>query len=305
MRIGNLREVLLSRRRTYQRAPDIVFNRSRIGLPPDIPTPGRPGLRALSAPQHTERVARQFEYSASDLAALNIDLAPMSMVSITGNEGSRYSFGLHAEAACDDPQQARALLERLSFTREGSTLVLRNPPSLPGVLCRSYLDVLTPADRAIVVTGTYSAVQLFGIRAPVTISTTHGKISFFETAGRVDAVANDGGWIVFEGDRGRARLNADLGIDLKLTAARFDGTLEAAANGEVRVLLPPDFLTGIEVHVRAGSQFVCRSRIRSRFRRRRAGGGRVFCYGEAPPMRLVSRQGPVIIDEIAAARANI
>jgi hypothetical protein len=294
--LTSLRERLL-RRRVFERAPETLFNRVRIGLPPMARAVGEPGLRASPESTHTEQETRHLEYTSSDLAALNIDLAPMSLVSVTGAERGTYSLDLHAEVACDDQQQARGLLDRLSFQREGEMLVLRNPPSLPYVRCRSFLDVFTPAGRAVAVTGQYAAVQFFGISAPVTLITTHGRASFFDTAGAVDAIASEGGAIVFVGDRGRVRLNADLGIDLKLTSPGFDGTLEADAKGDVRLIIPRGFNAGIEATV-AGSRFVCRSSMRSQLRRKRAGGSTIFTCGAGETrLRLSSREGAVIVDE--------
>jgi hypothetical protein len=303
MILSDLRKIFAPRRRAFQRAPEIVFNRSRVGLAPSdsgIQAAEGPRLQVMPVPRHTERLARHFEYSPSELAALNIDLAPTALVSITGSDSRSYLVDLVSEASCDDVQQARALLERVSLTREGGTLVLRNPPpDLPGVRCRSFLDILTPAGQGVVLTGGYSIVQFFAIRAPVTVVTSHCSLSFFDNSGAIDAISSNGGSIALVGTEGRARLDADLDINLKVTATTFRGTLEAIANGTVRLLIPSAFTTGIEAQVRSNSLFVCRSGIRSQFRRSRHGGMRTFGFGEGrPQLRLVSRHGSVVIDEI-------
>jgi hypothetical protein len=128
-------------------------------------------------------------------------------------------------------------------------------------------------------------------------------MKLIDVAGDVQATAR-AGMIDVAGDRGRVRLVADgeIGeINLKLTAARFDGSLDAEAEVAIRVLLPPDFECPWEAVVARPEQFLCRADIAPRLRRFDRHGLAVFAYGEGDPVvRLVSR-GVLVIDAVAPA----
>ena len=145
MCISSLRRLFVSNQHDFQRAPEQVFERSRIGLAPTPDAAGGPGLRMRSTPEITELSAQQRRYSTADFSALNLDLGPTSLVSITGDDScDTYSLDLHTEVRCNDPRQAHALLEWVSLSHEGGKIVLRNRPNLPGIHCRSFLDIVLP-----------------------------------------------------------------------------------------------------------------------------------------------------------------
>jgi hypothetical protein len=284
--------------------PDILFERGRIGVRPDRETSSEPRvgksfLKAISSrtPAHIARRSERFEYPLEG-AALNLDLGPMCFVSITGSEvANAYSFDLHSQVECDDQQQANALLERLSFTRQGNTFALKSPPSLEHVRVRTYLDVLMPPDRPVILTPAYTAVEVSGIAASVTISATHGRISLFDLTGQVDVAAHEGGSIVFVGGRGRAHLSADS-IHLKLTEQYYEGIIQAMAAGAVTVQLPPAFKTGFEANVARRARFVYRGDLESQLEHRKELRRVVFAYRskEQPLLQFASRTGTVAID---------
>ena len=254
-------------------------------------------IRPANLPPHLHEQSEHFDFSPSNMPALSLDLGPMCVVNVTGWEKDFYSCDLHATVRCDNPQQVPALLQRLSFTREGGTLVLKTPPWLEHVRCQSRLDVFTPTDRPVVVTGNYGGVEVFAINAPVTISTTHGRISLFDVSGDTNANPMEGGSIVFVGRRGRAYLNADLGIDIKLTDPNYDGIVHATAKGNIYVLVPRGFSTGFEADGRQDAHFVCTGDKQAQVRSRKKAGRVTLASGSSePPLRFTSLSGAVLID---------
>jgi len=290
-------------RRTYwEGAPEFLFQRKRIGKPPDgFLARGQFSVSSVAGPVHNCHRTEHFDFSASDLTALNLDLGPMSSVSVTGTGATGYSFDLHAEITTDDEGQGNALLQRLALYRDGGTLVLKTPPHLEHVRSQTYLDILAPADRPVVITGTYTAVELFGINGPVTISTSHGSIRLIDVSGRIDASASEGGSMVFASNSGRAHLSADLGIDIRIQEQNYDGSLEATARGPVRVRVPRGFVSSFEANVRNRARFTCRVELGSPLQRGKDQGRITVQHGsEHPPqIRFISLQGPVVIDRTA------
>jgi len=148
------------------------------------------------------------------------------------------------------------------------------------------------------VNGSYSYAELFGIDAPVRVSTTHARIKLIEVVGDVQATAQVG-VIDFAGDRGRIKLSADgeIGeINLKFTAARFDGTLDAAADVAIRVLLPSACESPFEAIVGRPELFVCHADIAPDVRRHDRDGVCVFSYGSGNPVLRLESHGALVID---------
>lgn len=223
----------------------------------------------------------------------------MSSVSVTGTDATVYSLDVLAEITTDEEAQGSALLERLALHRDGGTLRLKTPPYLEHVKSHTYVDVVAPAGRAVVITGAYTAVELLNINGPVTVSTTHGRIHLIDLTARIDASAREGGSIIFAGSGGHVHLSADLGIDVRISQQNYAGVFEATARGPVRVRLPHRFASGFEANVHSRAEFVCRVELGSPLRFRRDHGRIAVHHGsEDPPrMRLTSLEGPVVIDQ--------
>jgi len=218
------------------------------------------------------------------------------MVEISGVTAESYGLDLCAEAGAAADSDARALLDRIRMTREDQQLSLTVPPWSQAQMAGASLQIQAPADAPVALSGTYTAMRVVGISAPVHLSTTHARISVFDTTGEVEARANPG-IIDFSGARGRVRLEADWEINLELQRPEFDGTLDAEAVGPVRVLLPAGFKTGFQVEVRNKGAFVCRVDIRDQIAYRKEKGRAVFTFGSGPPaLRLISKDGPVVMD---------
>ena len=97
---------------------------------------------------------------------------------------------------------------------------------------------------------------------------------------------------------------------MKLSTARFDGTLLAWAQRSVKTLVPPGFQTPFRAIVRQRQDFVCRAEFRSRVTQERKGDLYYFTYAGdnsvAPEatMQLRSEQATVVIDAMREIKSS-
>ena len=290
-----------------QPAREMLFQRRRIGVPPELrkDPSGLFTLRGASSLEDAHAQSEHFEFSVSEMPSFSIDLPPMCLMSITSADTDTHSLNvcsrvrsINQDQASTNQQQASAIVRRASLVREGCALALKAPPDPEGMLTQYYLDVVTPSPLPVTITGSYAAVEIFGISTPVTVSTTHARIWLLNTSGPVNAMAREGGSIVFQGSRGNVHLNADAEIDVEITDSNYVGRLEAIVGGPLRVLLPVGFESPVEANVSSPSCFICRADVCSQVvHRREAGRIAVVANGSGEPtLRFVSHLGKVIID---------
>ncbi len=274
----------------------LLFRRRGARITPPKP----PGVVqfALAGPKIAPHVLErqdEIEVPRSQIAALALDVGPHAALKVTAAERDTCLLRLSARAGGDSEEEAREGLDEIRLVREGDRFTLPWPRYLKVAKCRSDLTVLAPADLPVTVCAAYASTEVSGIQAPVDIRATHGGVKIIGTTGDVRAGAHEGR-IDFSGDRGRVRLDSDQ-IDLRITAASFDGTLEAVALGTVRVVLPRGFVSPLEALVKNDAALVCRADIRSKIDRRQGRGGVVFSYGTGDPvLRLLSLTEAVVID---------
>jgi hypothetical protein len=288
-----------------------LFDARRMGTPCDQATPGkgpRAVLRGLPpiAPSVCNRL-EQLSLSTAEMPTLAVDVGNQTQVSIIGTDADMYNARFCAQAGGADEDDARRTLEKITLTRAGQLLEVRTPQYSLERPLNAWLHVEAARHRAVTVNGSYSYTEIFGIDAPVRVSTTHARIKLLEVTGEVQATACVG-VIDFAGDRGRVQLNADgeIGtINLKLTATRFEGTLDTKAEVAIRILLPPAYESPFEAIVDRPDLFVCRADIAPYVRRRDRDGLVVFAYGLGDPvLRFVSR-GVLVIDSTDRLQAPL
>jgi hypothetical protein len=221
-----------------------------------------------------------------------------SMVSIIGSDADMYEVRFCAQAGGVNEDDARRSLEKITLTRRRELLKVRKPQHSRERPTNAWLHVQAARQRAVTVNGSYSYTEIFNIDGPVNSVTTHARMKLLDVTGEVQATAHVG-IVDFAGDRGRIHLNADgeIGeINLKLTAPRFEGALDATAEVAVRMLLPPECESPFEAIVDRFDLFVCRADIAPHIHRRDRDGLVVFAYGHGDPaIRLVSH-GVLVID---------
>jgi hypothetical protein len=133
---------------------------------------------------------------------------------------------------------------------------------------------------------------------PIRVTAIHARATLLNTTGRVDAA----GFVVdFAGSKGTVILSAEAEINMKLTAASFQGTLTAWAQGSVRVLIPRAFQTPFQAVVNRRQDFVCRTEFSTKLKPETKNGLCVFTNagdGSTPPtgVHLRSEHATVVID---------
>lgn len=277
-----------------------LFDTRPMTTPCDREPPGqrfRAVLRGRAiAPSVLER-SEQLSLSTAEMPALAID-SNQSMVSIIGTDADVYNVRFCAQAGGTNEDDARRSLEKITLTRSSQLLNVRTPQYSRERPTKAWLHVQAARHRAVTLNGSYSYTEIFGIDAPVRVSTTHARVKLLQVTGEVQATARVG-VIDFAGDRGRVQLNADgeIGeINLKLTAARFEGTLDAKAEVAIRILLPPACETPFEAIVDRPDLFVCRAGIAPHVRRCDRDGLVVFVYGLGNPVLRFVSHGALVID---------
>lgn len=290
-----------------QAAPDFLFQRRPLGLECADRTPGRPiepGVRSVLSPQAPYRRTRPetLTLSRADVPALTITADPSNSVEVTGNHQGDWSLRFCAHGEGTSEGEARERLQNISMSRVGSAISL-NGPDLDHVAgTGGQLAVSAPADAPIVVHASFAPVDVRDMTGPVRVTATHGRAKVLDTTGKVDA----NGFVVdFAGSKGTVILSAEAEINLKLTTARFDGTLSAWAQRSVRVLVPQGSQTPFQAFVNRPQDFFCRTDFCSRVKQERKGGLYVFTYagdGGSPPeqVHLRSEQATVVIDSTPA-----
>jgi hypothetical protein len=271
-----------------------LFDAKPLGTPCDQATPGQGPRSILRGPAIAPFVYKRLEQlslSAAEMPALAVDV-DKTMVSIIGTDADIYNVRFCAQAGGASQDDARRSLGRIRLRRTGQLLKLRAPRYSRERPTRAWLHIEAARQRTVTVAGSYSYMEIFGIDAPVRVSTTHARMKLLEVTGEVQATARVG-VIDFAGDRGQVQLNADGEsgeINLKLTATRFEGTLNAKAEVAIRILLPPVFESPFEAIVDRPNLFVCRAGMVPAVRRRDRDGRVIFAYGLGDPvLRFVSR----------------
>jgi hypothetical protein len=205
----------------------------------------------------------------------------------------------YAAAGGETEREAAQRLRHRSISINGSTVSLTGPPLDESHNAIGELVVDGPRDAGVVVHTSYAAAEVRDMAGPVRIAATHARASVLDTTGQVDATA---GVVDFAGSSGRVTISAELEINLKVTARKFDGTIMAWAQQSVRTLVPPEFSTPFEVMVGTRDHFVCRADFASKVRHRKQGDFHVFTYGtnagdrSGGRVRLRSEQSTVVID---------
>ena len=296
-------------RREYQIQPGslFLFEESPTLSPCDpIPAPsGKGPVAYLDAAGNVFVLHRKDQLSLARTEVSGLTLHPaFSSVAISGGQRDAYSIDLCAAAGEIDRPDAQQVLDGIRLSRSGDTLTLTAPSYDPERPSRSELRIAAPRDLPLSVDGSFSAVEIMDMAAPVKVRTTHARIKIMRTSGSVDAEADEFGVIDFAGERGEVRLNSANEINLKLTATKFNGSLHALAGEPVRVILPDAFSTPFEAAVRKASDFICRAPLCSQIKHSRREGGEWFSFGSATAaLRFVSTNGPVVIDSLEQLRA--
>lgn len=200
--------------------------------------------------------------------------------------------------------EANGYLRKISMQRTGSLLTLNNTGARGLTGGQGSLLLTAPAEAPITVHSS-AAVEVHDMAGPVRIS-AQGRATILNTSGLVSASAMI---VDFAGSQGSVALNALWDIDIKLTAAKFRGNLNANAQRNVRAFFPPGFQTSVEVFVKRPKDFVCRADFCSKLKKDRENFLYRFSYGDVTNaidhIGVRSESAQVIFDTVQQDRTAI
>jgi hypothetical protein len=277
-----------SRESQVEAAPEFLFEhrgfRSNCASPPA----GASGGYVISGPHlpFQRNHAQNLTFPLSEVPSLTLTADESSVIHIAATHGDSWSLDFCAHGEGNTEPEALAQLQQVSMERLGDTVSLNNSAATDARLISSALLVDAPAAAPIVVHASFTAVEVYDMTAPVRVTATHARATILDTTGKVDAAA----FVVdFAGSAGTVKLSSEQGINLKLRAPRFQGSLMAWAQGPVSVLVPPSFQTPFQAIVNRPRDFVCRADICSNLTLKKQGSLCIFTYsgdGRTPPSAL-------------------
>jgi hypothetical protein len=279
-----------------QPASSFIFRWSPVRTDCDpIPTKGFYVKAVRNTPVNLQRLD-QLHFSSDDAPELRVT-AESALIEIDGSSSDTYSVQLCASAGAATEADAKSTLDAIKLSRDGDMLTVVSPSGNATRRSMAHVRVRAPADHPVNITGTYTAMAVHGIHAPVKLSTTHARISVLDSSADVDANAGEFGIVDFSGYRGNVRLTSATDINVQLTRPTFEGRLHATADRPLRVLLPSGFASPFEAVVNRRDEFVCRADLCSRITSVRKDGRFVFKYGDGDAvLSFVSTHGPVVLD---------
>lgn len=282
------------------RTEQVLFGQQHITTPCDPPeTPGGARIVALAPnpPAYSVHRLDSITLSRAELPALSMRNV-QAWIEVTGADTETYAVQLCAQVGAATEEDATALLGQFKLTQKGESFELSVPAHFPEQSSGdAYVRIQAPRDVPVTISGK-SPISVYGMNAPVKVSTTHARLTVADTTGDVEAaIKPDSGIIDFFGNRGHVRLNADWELNLVISAQQFTGDLEGTARGRIHVLLQPGFISPFEAVVNRDSDFDCRASICNQVRRADRSGKVSFTYGSGEPvLRLVSANGSVVIN---------
>ena len=170
-----------------------------------------------------------------EVPSLTLTADESNSINIAASQRDSWFLDFCAIGEGNTQSEAQAQLQQVSMERIGATVLLNNLDTTGTRSTSNAMLVAAPAAAPIVVYASFSAVQVYDMKAPVRVTATHARATILDTMGKVNAA----GFVVdFAGSQGTVRLSSETEINLKLRARRFEGSLMAWAQGPVRVLVP-------------------------------------------------------------------
>ncbi len=212
--------------------------------------------------QSAHRAARRDRHVISRRGAstLTVTSDPANQIVIAGGDWTDWAVFFCAIGIGNTASEAEEQLRQRSCRIAETTISLDGPSLYEAENGQAELAVEAPRDAGVVIHASYAATQVRDIAGAVRIAATHARASVLNTTGQLDVTA---GTVDFAGAAGRVTISAEMDANLKMTSREFQGHLLALAQHSIKVLVPPDFATPIEVTVKRPGHFVCRTDFRS------------------------------------------
>jgi len=289
-------------------APDFLFERRILKHGPTGGSGAREsGSTLVSGNRPPCRVTHREEHviRKGESSVLTITSDPGNSIVVVGGRSRDWSVFFRTEGFGRTEVEAAERARLRSLAIAGRTVAV----TAPALFDRAHdataeLVVEAPADSGVVMHGMCAPAEVRDMNGPVRIAAVHARATILDTTGRVDVTA---GCVDFAAACGEVTLTAELEINLKMKDSSFDGRLAAWAQRSVRLLIPRDFWTPVQVTVSSRDRFVCRAGICSQMEYSRQGDLHLFASGmnNADPdrfcLRLRSESSTVVIDRCPPA----
>ena len=243
----------------------IVAGALWLSLTPFSPQAGRPiALEASDCSRINmmfgdDVVGRAVRYATVPLSVGVLDVQPESNggVQIERGAGANYLVTACIGAAGSSAAEASAAAEAVQLTVDRGRVRVQNTGSAR--TWSVHLIVEAPENARIKVQTSNGPIGINGVSGEIAAQSSNGPIGLDDVSGRVLARAENGP-IGVTGSRGDFDVQTDNGpISVRLTGRRWEGRLDARAhNGPLKVEVPDDFQSGVEISSSGRSPWTCR-----------------------------------------------
>ena len=242
---------------------------------------------------HETAVRAEEELPVANLRSLKIVGEHHGGVRVTGWDQPRYAVTVCKAAAT--PSVLAQIQARLS----GSEITTSGPDEEQQWM--AFLLVRTPRNATLDVETHNGPTSFHHVNGTLGVHTKNGPIALKDSSGTIDVTAANGP-VSLSGGSGNVKISATNGpVSVKLSGARWDGTLQATTqNGPLSLKIPKNFGSGVDLSVEHGpiSCKVEACRGVERLPRDDDDRPRRLSFGSGPHnVTLSTVNGPVVVKE--------
>ena len=139
------------------------------------------------------------------------------------------------------------MADKAAFGYDERLIWFDTPESNTSASVIVFIDIALPSHLTLRVDAHWSSLDIADWTGVVTVESSHGTVGVFGCSGETNVTASHESVLTFCGKKGHVRLVGGQLVELKLTANRFEGTLQAVASGDIRLLAPKAFEQEISV----------------------------------------------------------
>jgi hypothetical protein len=241
-------------------------------------------------------VGRAVRYTTVPLSIGVLDVQPESNggVQIERGAGSNYLVTACIGAGAASAAEAREAAEAVQLKVDGGRVRIENTGRAR--TWSAHLIVEAPENARIHVQTSNGPIGISGVSGEISARSSNGPIGLDDVRGRVVARAQNGP-IGVTGSRGDFDVQTDNGpISVTLTGRSWEGRLDARAqNGPLKIEVPDDYQSGVEIISSGRSPWNCRIAACSSGRGWDDDGRRLRVGGEPVVVRVTTSNGPVTV----------
>jgi len=197
-------------------------------------------------------VRAEEELPVASLRSLKIVSGQGGAVRVTGWDQPRYAVTVCRAAATP------SMLSSVHANLSGNEITTTGPDE--GGQWMAYLLVRTPRGATLDVDTHNGPISFHHVNGTLAVHAQNGPVALKDSSGTIDATTVNGP-ISLAGGSGNVKIAATNGpLSVKLTGARWDGTLDAATqNGPLSLKVPRNFGSGVELTVKGHGPISCKA----------------------------------------------